>query len=214
MRDAALVMSVVLAFGSAIAGAVQTNLGLEAVDEALRFIRSSSSHAEQARFHGPYRVNVATGGIDYLDVVTPFRRIVLAGSIRAAAGDRGFTQQQAIELLRESGERLDLYLELTFNPLNTYVTMPEYAVTMAAGGRKHSTRDTTVALRWTPRLESLPAVPLPTTPSLPPGSRLLGATLVAQFDLTVLEPRATYDVVVMLEKKEAARIKVDLGAMR
>jgi len=49
---------------------------------------------------------------------------------------------------------------------------------------------------------------------LPPGARLLGATLVAQFDLGVLEPRGSYEVVMMLEKKEAARIKVDLSAMR
>src|SRR5688500_11255352 len=129
MRHAAVLMSALLAFGAGTAHAVQTSLGLEAVDEALRLIRSSGS-SEQARFNSPYRVNVATGAVDYLEVVTPFRRMVLAGSIRAAAGDRGFSQRQALELLRESGDRLDLYLELTFHPLNTYVTIPEYGVTM------------------------------------------------------------------------------------
>ena len=49
MRHAAVLMSALLAFGAGTADAVQTNLGLEAVDEALRLIRSSSSSAERAR---------------------------------------------------------------------------------------------------------------------------------------------------------------------
>ena len=127
--SAVLLLSVVA--GTALT-AVQTNVDLLAIDEALMLIRSGSL-SELARFNELYRVKVEKAPVDYLEVVTPFRRIVLTGSARAAAGDRGFGQRQAIDLLAEAGDRLDVYAEITLNPLNTYIGVPEYVVALVNG---------------------------------------------------------------------------------
>ena len=211
-----IVASIVMTACTAAAPAarVQTDLDLPAVDEALMMIRAGGA-SERARFHERYRVIVGRAPVDYLDVVTPFRRIILAGSARASAGDRSFGQRQALEMMKTSGGRLDIYLELTFHPLNTYISVPAYDVTLVADdGTVVAAVEQTHVLRWTPRLESLPAVPLPSRPSIPGGAQLLGATVVAQFELKALNARGAYDVVFGLEKKEAGRARIDLGPMR
>src|SRR6186713_2591121 len=93
---------------TATVAAVQTDVDLLAIDEALTLIRSGST-SELARFNELYRVKVEKAPVDYLEVVTPFRRIVLTGAARATVGDRSFGQRQAIDLLAGSGGRLDVY---------------------------------------------------------------------------------------------------------
>src|SRR6186713_1062469 len=100
---------------TATVAAVQTDVDLLAIDEALTLIRSGSA-AELARFNEPYRVKVEKAPVDYLEVVTPFRRIVLAGTAKAAVGDRSFGQRQAIDSLADGGNRLDVYAEITLSP--------------------------------------------------------------------------------------------------
>jgi hypothetical protein len=194
--------------------AVQTDVGLDAIDEALMLIRSGSA-SELARFNEPYRVKVEKAPVDYLEVVTPFRRIVLSGSARAAAGDRSFGQRQAIDLLADGGGRMDVYAELTLNPLNTYIGVPEYVVALVNGsGRRITASETTRLSRWMPRLPGPPAVPPFQAPTIPRGSPLVGATVIAGFDLKALAPAATYEAVVELGGEELARVAVALGGMR
>jgi hypothetical protein len=208
---AAIVM--VIAGATALAG-VQTNVDLPAIDEALTLIRSGSA-SELARFNEPYRVKVEKAPVDYLEVVTPFRRIVLAGTAKVAVGDRSFGQRQAIESLSEGGDRLDVYAELTLSPLNTYIGVPDYVVALIdrAGTRIEATGTTRLS-RWTPRLPGPPAVAPFQTPTTPRGSPLIGATVIAGFDLKMLAPAATYDVIVELGKEELAREGIALGGMR
>ena len=194
-------------------GAVQTHLAFMAVDEALMLIRSGTP-SELTRFHQPYRVTVAKAPVDFLDVVTPFRAIVLAGSARRAVGDRSFSQRQALDMLQESGERLDVYVEMTFNPLNTFIGVPDYDVALIGGGKRVASHETRRVSRGTPRLEGLPAVPAPRASSVPLGTRLLGATLIARFDLEALDAAGTYDVVVELPGEEVARASIGLAGMR
>lgn len=194
-------------------GAVQKNLEFMAVDEALMLIRSGTP-SELARFHQPYRVTVAKAPVDFLDVVTPFRAIVLAGSARRAAGDRSFGQRQALDMLQESGARLDVYVEMTFNPLNTFIGVPDYEVALIDKGRRLASLETRRISRGTPRLEGLPAVPPPRAANVPLGTRLLGATVIARFDLDALDAAGTYDVVVELPGEEVARARIGLAGMR
>src|SRR5687768_1309145 len=83
--------------------AVETKLDLRAIEEALALGRTSIP-VERRRFHDPYRVYVARAPVDYLEVITPFRRIVIAAQGRAAIGDRGFGQRQALDIVATSGE--------------------------------------------------------------------------------------------------------------
>jgi len=193
--------------------AVQKNLDLPAIDEALLLVRSGTP-AELTRFNQPYRVTVAKAPVDYIDVVTPFRRIVLAGSARRALGDRSFGQRQALDLVAESGARLDVYVEMTFHPQNTYIGVPAYDVALSTDGRRIAALDTTRVSRGTPRIEGPPAVPAPRAAAVPLGTTLLGATLIGGFDLDALAPAGAYDVVVELSGEEVMRAPIMLGALR
>lgn len=208
---AAIMMSV--AGATALAG-VQTNVDLPAIDEALTLIRSGSP-AELTRFNEPYRVKVEKAPVDYLEVVTPFRRIVLMGVAKSAVGDRSFGQRQAIDSLAEGGERLDVYAEMTLSPFNTYIGVPDYVVALIdRSGKRLEATATTRLSRWTPRLPGPPPVPPFGMPTIPRGSPLIGATVIAGFELKTLVPDATYDVIVELGKEELARAGIALGGMR
>ena len=214
MRHAPLAALVMLIAGATRLAGVQTDIDLPAIDEALTLIRGGSA-AELARFNEPYRVNVEKAPVDYLEVVTPFRRIVLAGSAKAAVGDRSFGQRQAIESLSEGGERLDVYAEMTLSPLNTYIGVPDYVVAVIdRSGKRIEATATTRLSRWTPRLPGPPAVAPFQVPTTPRGSPLIGATVIAGFDLKTLAPGATYDAIVELGKEELARVGIALGGMR
>jgi hypothetical protein len=214
-RRLALVMSLwLVSVAVPIVAAVQTDVGLEAIDDALALIRSGSAE-EHARFNAPYRVTVGKEPLDYLEVMTPFRRIVLTGAARMAVGDRSFGQRQAIELLATDGERLDIYAELTFHPLNTYIGVPPYALTLVGtSGARIVPLETIRLSRWTPRREGPAPVPPFTAPSPPGGAPLLGATIVGRFDLKSVAPSGTYVVVMELAGKEDGRGTVALAAMR
>src|SRR5688572_5242438 len=78
---------------SVAAAAVETPLTPRAIDEALT-IGQSTLERVRGRFHAPYRVAVNRGPVDYIEVITPFRRVALAGEERARIGDRSFGQRQ------------------------------------------------------------------------------------------------------------------------
>jgi hypothetical protein len=193
--------------------AVQKNLDFMAVDEALMLVRSGTP-SELARFNQPYRVTVGAAPVDYLEVVTPFRAIVLAGSAKRAVGDRSFGQRQALDMLQESGSSLDVYVEMTFNPLNTFIGVPEYQVALAGKGTQVASLETRRISRGTPRFEGPPAVPVPRATNIPLGTRLLGATVIARFDLAAIDTTGTYEVVVRLSGEDVARAPIGLGNMR
>lgn len=208
--SAVLILSVL----TATAAAVQTDVDLLAIDEALMLIRSGSS-SELARFNELYHVKVEKAPVDYLEVVTPFRRIVLTGTARATVGDRSFGQRQAIDLLAESGGRLDVYAELTLNPLNNYIGVPDYVVALInRSGTRTAASEVTRLSRWTARLPGPPAVGPFLATGIPRGAPLVGATIIAGFELKGLMPAGTYEVVVELGKEEVARAAVVLSGMR
>jgi hypothetical protein len=214
MRQAVLAVITMSVAGATTLLGVQTDVDLAAIDEALTLMRSGSQR-ELAQFNEPYRVTVEKAPVDYLEVVTPFRRIVLAGVARAAAGDRSFGQRQAIESLAEGGERLDVYAELTLSPLNTYIGVPDYTLALIdRSGKRINPTETTRLSRWTPRLPGPPAVPPFQAPTIPLGSPLVGATVIAGFELKALSADGRYEVVVELGKEELARAVIALAGMR
>ena len=65
--------------------AYQPTFDLQAVNDAIA-IGQSRVESVRLRFHEPYRIRVAQPPVDYVDVVTPFRRVVLAAEERARVG--------------------------------------------------------------------------------------------------------------------------------
>src|ERR1700752_3685242 len=112
-----------LVCGVVTAGAVQLALDRRAIEEAI-YIGQSRIESERTRFHVPYRVRVAQPPIDWIDVITPFHRVELAAEVNARSGRRQFGQREAQEALRDVSDQIDLLIEMTFHPLNTFVAVP------------------------------------------------------------------------------------------
>ena len=196
--------------------AVQMMLDPRAVGEAIA-IGQTRVDADRARFHGPYRLPVNKAPIDFIEVVTPFRRVALHAQSRARIGDRSFGQRQALELLNASPVALDVWVELTFHPQNNYIGVPGYEVTMiGAGGARIPPRSVERVPRYGPRVDGEPLrIPVPGGIVLPGGSQpLLGGTVMAQFDGRSLNDSGAYDVVIVEGRNELARVRVNLAKLR
>ena len=118
----------VLFAGSAVAGFEQA-LDRRLFGEAIA-VGQSWIEAVRTRLHQPYRIQVSRPPIDYLDIVTPFRRVALLAEERAQAGGRLF-QRDAIALLGDRSTLVEILVEMTFHPLNVFVGVPAYNVELA-----------------------------------------------------------------------------------
>jgi hypothetical protein len=212
-----LLVAVLLA-GTAVSG-FERMMGLPLINEAM-LLGQSRSESVRARFHQPYRLEVGRPPIDYLDLVTPFRRVVLLAEERGQLGT-GLSQREAIAGLGDQAGEVQVRVEMTFHPLNVFVGVPEYTVELVAGSAAAS------AARVTPRnVDRIPRFGARTQTgpsSSPPGGRpikpglsqpLAGGTILAAFPIDALNATGVYDVVVSENGKELARARVDFGGLR
>jgi hypothetical protein len=205
-----------ITYGVVSAGAVQLTLDRRAIEEAI-YIGQSRIESERTRFHTPYRVRVARPPIDWIDVITPFHRVELAAEKNARSGGRQFGQRDAMDAVRDFPNQIDLLIEMTFHPLNTFAAVPGYQVeVILPGGSRVTPRSVERFPRFGPRPESPgPALPTPSSSAVFGGGQpVVGGTMVAALDGTTLEPNQRLDVVVMDGKIEMARTAVDLARMR
>lgn len=212
--------------------ALEPTLDAQRIQDAIA-IGQSSIASDRTRFHEAYRVTAGKPPVDYLEVVTPFRRVEQAAEARRDAGDRTFGQRQARESLQDAPDRLDVVIELTFHPLNNYVGVPDYtAVLVPTGGSESRRSERGSALlepsgiervpRFGPRVsgQSPSALAPPRQRRNTPGQPVLGGTVVAHFDARDVDPEGAYDVLigerVAGEKRinEIARVRIDLSRMR
>jgi hypothetical protein len=193
-------------------GAVELVLSPRALTEALD-IGQSRIESLRTRFHEPYRLVVARPPVDEIHVITPFRRVALAAESRARLGERLFGQREARATLAEAPEQIDLLIELTFHPQNTFIGVPPYQVRLlpaVAATAPAEPRDVSYVPRFGPRIQGLP--PMTTAPVA--GQPLTGGTIVVQLDGRAVDPSGVYDVIVLDGAKELARMRVDFRALR
>jgi len=196
--------------------AYDTAIGAEAIAEAIR-IGQSRIDRVRVDYHRAYRLDVRVPPVDYVELVTPFRRVVLAVEEREALGGRAFRQQEAQAVLAGHGQTLDVLVELTFHPQNAHVGVPAYEVLLASrpSGSLIRPRSLRRVPRFSPRLDSGPTrSPYPAPWVTASGQPTLGGTLVASFDGAPLDAQATYDVVVREKETELARATVALASLR
>ena len=197
--------------------AFDVELGLDAISQATA-IGQTGIESRRADFHRPYRLVISQPPLDYIDVVTPFRRVVLAAEARLLAGERLFGQRDALETLGDRPEQVDLRLELTFHPLNTFVGMPSYEVGLISvrTGLAAQARGLEQIPRFGPRVNG-------TTQASPtqgvglvrgPTQPLLGGAIVVTFDGRVLDRGGVYEIVVSESGKRLAGGRVDLSTLR
>jgi hypothetical protein len=149
-------LSIFTLLAVASAAAFELTLDRRAIEQAID-IGKSHIERDRVQFHAAYRVAVNQGPVDYVDIVTPFRRVELAAELSAQTGDRSFGQRRALELLDVSPGQIDFWIELTFHPLNVYVGLPEYDVTLVASDRRViRSRHLDRVPRFGPRVQGTP----------------------------------------------------------
>jgi hypothetical protein len=206
---------VLLLLAAALPHAAQRTLSLSEVEEALRTGQTRIA-ADRARFHTAYRVIAGQPPVDYVEVVTPFRRVVLAAEQRAQVGDRSFGQRQALQLLTEADGQFDFAVDLTLHPLNTFISMPAYDVVLMKGSARMAPASLDRQPRFGARVEGLPP-PIPVPAGQIPGGisqPILGGTVTARFTGEDIDPEGSMDLVVSEGDKELARVTIDLGRLR
>jgi len=170
----------------------------------------------RSRFHATYRVEVNQPPVDTIDVVTPFRRIALDAEARTRAGERLYGQREALSTLGDNPSRVDVVVELTFHPLNNYVGVPDFTVTLvSAGGVRIEPTAISRAPRFGPRLSSALPYPYLTGGAGPQnGNALTGGLVVGSFDGKALDPNGTYIVLIREAGKDAAKAMVNFARLR
>ena len=203
-----------LACGAVSPRAVQLTLDRRSVEEAI-YIGQSRIESDRTRFHVPYRVRVVQPPIDWIDVITPFHRVELAAEANARRGGRMFSQQEAIEVMKDAVNQIDLLIEMSFHPLNTFVAVPLYQVQIVLpGGRRVEPKRVERYPRLGPRADSAgPTLP-GSAPQFGTGQPVVGGTILAPLDGSAFDPNQRIDVVVLDGKTELAKVTIDLARMR
>jgi hypothetical protein len=196
--------------------ALEPSLDRRAIEEAI-LIGQSRFDNERTRFHNGYRVAVSRPPVDWIDVITPFHRVALAAEGQARLGNRTFGQREARAALSNAPNLIELLIELTFHPLNTFVGVPAYDVMLSrAQDKPMRAQFINRYPRFGPRTEvTAPALPNPNAaPVLGNGQPMLGGTVIAQFAADTIDSRGRYDIVITDGAKELVRTGVDFGKMR
>jgi hypothetical protein len=197
--------------------AFEPTLSLRSLSDAVD-IGLSRMDDVRSRFQAAYHINVAKPPIDYIEVVTPFRRVALDAEAHTHAGDRLYGQREALAMLGDDPSRVDIVVEMTFHPLNTFVGVPGYSVSLVPvpDGPRMLPRNETRLPRFGPRLSGTPLpYPYAVGSPVPNGSQpLLGGSVIGTFDGSTLDPQGTYWVVVSDADKELARARVDFSKLR
>lgn len=209
-------VGVVILCTSTAAFAFDWALNRRAIEEAIA-IGQSRVEPIRSRFHADYRVVVNRAPVDYVEAVTPFRRVVLAAERRARAGDRSFGLREAQQMLMTSANEVWLHVELTFHPQNTFIAMPPYEVALTArgGGAEIPLLSVERVPRFGPRIDGLPTEVSPGGMNLPTGGQpLTGGAIVAKFFAQNLDPRGAYELVITEGNATLARVRIDLARLR
>jgi hypothetical protein len=180
-----------------------------ALERAIALGRSASASALD-RFGAPYRVPIAAApglvgdpSLDHLELMTPFRRVVLAASEQARQQNPRWGVPQAAEFVRPYRDAVSLILYLRFPPQNVLVTMPRYEIVLyrrdAPSGERSEFEPREI--REVPRSISGTAVP--------PGSPIVVGSIEAVFDARLLDPRGVYLAGIRQGGRELRRVEVD-----
>jgi hypothetical protein len=195
-----------------VAAAYEAPLTLRLVTEAITVGQSAAT--SRRAFHASYRFQVNVPPVDYVEVVTPFRRVALEAESRLSGGPRGLSQREGLIIAAEAGDGIEIYVEFTFHPLNTFIGVPDYEITLLPMG--DALPILPAAMRRVPRFGArIEGTPLPSPTAVPTGSApLTGGTLVAAFDGKTIDRNAAYEVVVGEKGSTLTRVRVDLERLR
>jgi hypothetical protein len=205
-RYRALLVVLLVIVSLARAGAVNAALSAADTQRALRL--GAASEAARTRFHAPYLLAVKDSVIRDIQVLTEFRRTVLAaedalrrGDWSVAQGARSLGGHSIEDTVRPWRRKVTIVANLQLDALHAYVTVPNCEVMM--GGM--------------PVLASLDRRTTPLS-SLPYSSRgtmttsLVGAMIEADFDADAVGQTAR-EAVVLCDGRDVARTTIDFSRL-
>jgi len=165
---------------------------------------ANGSDASRALFHAPYSVAVDDPTVERLEIITEFRRFVLAAEDQLKAGNwmmgrggfdsRGRTLK---DILRPLGGQVSIRARLRFHPQNNYVTLPAFDVLLG--------EPTLLAINATRTPHITPATGEPGTRDV-----INGATIEMFYNAPTIHDRIM-PVRLFSEGKELARVSVDFS---
>jgi hypothetical protein len=165
---------------------------------------ANGSEASRAGFHARYRVAIDDALVEHLEIITEFRRFVLAAEEQAKAGNwmmaRGGydTKGRTLkDLLRARTGQVSIRARLRLHPHNNYITLPAFDI-----------------LLGDPTLLAIDAIRTPhvTLATGEPGTRdlIYGATIETFYNAPTIGDRVL-PLRLLFEGKEVARLSVDFS---
>ncbi len=165
---------------------------------------ATSSESIRAHFHAPYVVPFKDATVEQFDVITEFRRLVLAAEEQLQAGNwmlgrGGFDQKGRTlrDLLKPFAGQVSIRVRLRFHPHNSYVTLPAFDILLG---------EPTLVAEQTTRTPHV----LPASGDGKPRDFIYGATIETSFDARAINDR-TLPVRIVSEGKELARTTIDFS---
>jgi ABC-type Fe3+-hydroxamate transport system substrate-binding protein len=180
---------------------IQLNLSRTDIEAALKVVRGPETQRRQ--FHAAYQIPVNDAFVETIEIVTPYRRVVLLAEQRIAAGEWAFglSSRWAEAALRPWKDTVAVRARIRFHPQNVYPHVPEIDVTMGAGPDLLVPLHTATDPRYAPGNYVAGAAPL------------IGADAEADFDAARIGQRVM-DVAVRVQGGSEVRRAVDFGSLK
>lgn len=176
-----------------VSGNPKVHIDQRTIERALALGRATDR--ERAQFHGRYVFPLRGLVVERVEVLTEFRRVVLASEEQVRFGNRQFGVRETLPLVQPWRGRVSIVAHVRFHPHNTYVEVPPYELSLGEGIAPPETQRT------------------PIFGTVSQGTRYLqGAEVQATFDGAQLmqEPRT---LVVRLAQEELAAVRIDFGSL-
>lgn len=114
--------------------ALVVSMSAAEIERAQSIARARDSERQQ--FHAHYVVELSDPAVTRIEIVTPFRRLVMICEDHVLRGDWMFTRgvRAAEEALAPFRGITTFHAVIRFNPLNAFVEPPPYALTIDGAG--------------------------------------------------------------------------------
>jgi hypothetical protein len=132
--------SLILVAAGTLAGAplsaIERNIGSETIERAIAL--GGRDAAERERTHLRYVVDVSHSLVRSFEVITEYRRVVLAKEHQFQIGNRFYGMREAEEMLKPWRGRVSVVAHVRFSPQNALVSVPQYEMRIegARDGRR------------------------------------------------------------------------------
>lgn len=177
-------------------------------DISYAFAIANGSDATRALYHAAYNVPVKDATIEHLEVITEFRRFVLAAEDQVKAGNwmmarGGFDPKGRTlkDLLRPFAGQVSVRARVRFHPHNSYKTLPPFDILLG--------EPTLLAIS----AARTPQIAIVNQDGGGSTEVLTGATIEVFYNAPTINDRLL-PVRVIFENREVARASVDFGRVQ